>query len=124
MVRNPANGSISDEVWDASPTYSEFAIRSFYFFSSNVVRDDYSFPQDFFRDVSKCLHNVCWSDLFFLLVLSIGWTLLRRLMTVCVFEVSDSARIPSPCVMNNLPTTKIPSRHTARNSLLFVITGN
>ena len=91
--RNPANGSISDEVWDPSPSYTEFAIGSLRFFSANFARtrDHYSFPQDFFRDLSKCLHNVFWSDLYFLFVLSIGWTILRRFMTVYVFEVSDSS---------------------------------
>lgn len=95
-ARNPANGSISDEVWDPSPSYSEFAIGSLRFFSANVLRtrNDYAFPQDFLHDLSKCLHNVFWSDLYFLLALSIGWTILRRLMTVYVFEVSDSGTSP------------------------------
>ena len=89
--RNPANGSISD--WDPSPSYSEFAIRSLHFFAVNVARDDYAFPQDFLRDLSKCLHNVFWTDLYFLVLLSFAWTLLRRFMTVYVFGVSDWARI-------------------------------
>lgn len=103
MATERVHQSSVDTSWEASVSYRQFVLGTLEFVATNFQRTrlNYTFPRDTKQDLSRCLANLHASDAVIVLILALGWTLLRHLCSEYVFKVGNQntiCRSPRSCV--------------------------
>lgn len=80
----------SEQLWEPSPSYTQFLSLSRKFVSDNVAQlmSNYTFPQDTVKDLNRCLTNLHRNDYALMFVLTIFWAITRHMLTKSFFKVS------------------------------------
>ncbi|XP_015789687.1 ceramide synthase 1 isoform X1 [Tetranychus urticae] len=87
----------TNRTWEPSPSYSQFLTESSNFVRINFHQlvNNYSFPEDTVKDLSKCLTNLDRYDYILMFVLAIFWTIVRNILTTNLFKpIARYYRLP------------------------------
>lgn len=84
------NNTNNDTIdWNQIPGYSQFIVESYQYFESSFWSlKNYSFNDDFIRDVKICFNRISLFDVLLIVSLTFIWTFARLLATKHVFKVT------------------------------------
>ncbi|RWS08325.1 ceramide synthase 1-like protein, partial [Dinothrombium tinctorium] len=78
----------TNSVWELSPTFTQlyYGTKKFVFDNVQYLRVNYTFPDEFFADIRRCYNNLDDYVLTLIILLAIGWTVIRSVLTTRVFK--------------------------------------